>query len=208
MYFNMSHAHEKLVEKGLKVPCYTVFRNICHRHKTVKHPYKKLKQKIRKIRNRCVARGIMLQIDGSYHVWFGRFESCLITIIDDATGEILFGKFCSAETKDDCIDVIVNVLKTHGKFGILYADKAGVYGGAKREGFAHVLTGLDELGITSIAANSAEAKGRIERQYRTLQDRLIPEMRTRGIIQPHQKPIHIFKMNTSLPLINSSQCNP
>lgn len=110
--YNMSHALEKLVEAGHPVPCYSVFRNMCHRNKMVKHPYRKLKQKIRKLRNRCAARGTMLQIDGSYHMWFGRVKSCLILILDDATGEILFGKFCKAETKDDCIEVIENVLNT------------------------------------------------------------------------------------------------
>ena len=68
-------------------------------------------------------------------------------------------------------------MKKKGAFSILYTDKAGVFGGIKRSGFAQVERALGQLGTKIIYANSPQAKGRVERIFHTLQDRLTPELR-------------------------------
>ena len=77
--------------------------------------------------------------------------------------------------------VLKNIILKKGLFKILYVDRAGLFGGQKRTDFAQVKRALNELNIQIIYANSAEAKGRIERHWETLQDRLVPEMRLRNI---------------------------
>jgi hypothetical protein len=77
--------------------------------------------------------------------------------------------------------VLKKVIEKKGIFQIPYVDRAGIFGGPKRAHFSQVKRALKELGIHVIFANSAEAKGRIERLWSTLQDRLIPEMRLRKI---------------------------
>lgn len=179
--FNMSHAREKLLEvEKINCPSYTSFRKICHKYNLVKKA-KKSKVKVRKIRERYEKRGMFIQIDGSYHQWFGRTMSCLIAIVDDATSEILHARFCKAETTHDCMTVIKELIKKYGVFGIMYSDKAGVFNSRKRIDFNQLLRALDELGISTLLANSPEAKGRIERLFETLQDRLIPEMRLKAV---------------------------
>jgi transposase-like protein len=132
-------------------------------------------------RQRISQRGILVQMDGSYHKWFGGIDSCLIAAVDDATSEILFVKFYKSENTPDCLDYLRNLIEKHGVFKSLYVDKAGVYGGIKRSGFSQVERALGEVGTHVIYAHSPQGKGRIERLFNTLQDRLIPEMRLNKI---------------------------
>lgn len=125
--------------------------------------------------------GIMLQMDGSPHAWFGGKVSCLIAAIDDADSEVPFGEFFPAEDTISCMRVLQKIIEMRGIFQILYVDRAGIFGGPKRSNFSQVKRALKELGIHIIFANSPEAKGRIERLWDTLQDRLVPEMRLRNI---------------------------
>src|SRR5690606_8776957 len=106
---------------------------------------------------------------------------CLIGIIDDADGEIIYGQFTHWETTLSCMAALKKVIEERGLFKILYVDKAGLFGGKKREGFSHVKKALSDLGIEIIFAHSPQAKGRIERAFKTLQDRLIPELRLNKI---------------------------
>ncbi len=122
----------------------------------------------------------MLQMDGSTHKWFGDSKSCLIATIDDADGEV-FGKFFPSETSFGCLQVLKEVIKERGIFKMLYVDRAGLFGGQKRGNFSQVKRACEELGIEIIFANSPQGKGRIERVFHTLQDRLIPELRLAGI---------------------------
>ena len=64
---------------------------------------------------------------------------------------------------------------------MLYSDKAGIYGGGKRDGFSNMNRAMESLGIMSLQANSPQAKGKVERLFGTLQDRLASEMRLRKI---------------------------
>jgi len=124
----------------------------------------------------------MVQIDGSPHRWLtGHLPFCLTAAIDDATGRFLAGKFTPTETTFAAMDVVEKVVKKYGCFQMLYSDKAGIYGGGKRDGFSNMNRAMENLGIISLQANSPQAKGKVERLFGTLQDRLTSEMRLRRI---------------------------
>jgi hypothetical protein len=126
--------------------------------------------------------GLLLQMDGSHYKWNGRDEWCLISLIDDATSEIPAGKFFEGETTLGCMAVLRAVIEAKGVPQMIYTDEAGWAGGSeKRRGFSQFVRACAELGIRVITTNSAESKGRIERAWRTTQDRLIPELRLAGI---------------------------
>ena len=178
--FNMTHCLEKLKATENLVVTREVFRRWCHEIKMVKKA-KRRAPKVRKRRERMQQTGLMLQMDGSHHRWFGDKPSCLIAAIDDADSDVAFGEFFPAEDTISCMRVLQKIIEKMGIFQILYVDRAGIFGGSKRAHFSQVKRALEELGTHIIFANSPEAKGRIERLWGTLQDRLIPEMRIRGI---------------------------
>lgn len=178
--FNMTHCLEKLdtVEKIKIAP--ETFRRWCHEIDMVKRA-KHRRSTIRKRRQRMEQTGLMLQMDGSPHRWFGNKESCLIAAIDDADSEVPYGEFFPSEDTISCMRVLQKIVEKKGLFHILYVDKAGIFGGGKRAQFSQVKRALKELNIHIIFANSPEGKGRVERLWNTTQDRAIPEMRLRNI---------------------------
>lgn len=187
--FNRSHAREEIeANEGIKIPKDT-FNRICKRNNLLMKQVKKRRSKAKHRRQRMQQMGVMLQLDGSPHRWFGRRKTCLVLIIDDATSDILYGEFSPTETTFACMNVIKKVLRTHGLFQILYTDRAGIFGrdttnhfdGVKREGFSSLKNCLLKFGIHTIYAQSAEAKGRIERAFNTLQDRLVAEFKLHNI---------------------------
>lgn len=125
--------------------------------------------------------GLLLQLDGSHHKWNGQDEWCLIGMIDDATSRIAHAEFFKSEDTLSCMAVLKKVIEKFGVPVALYVDRAGWFGGTKRQDFSQFTRACDELGIRVIYANSPEGKGRIERAWRTFQDRLIPELRFEGI---------------------------
>ena len=130
--------------------------------------------------------GDLVQIDGSPHDWFeGRGPTCtLIVYVDDATSRLLAAGFVAAETTEAYMRTTRAHLAAHGRPVAYYSDRYSVFrvNRRDREGeptqFARALRTLD---IESIHAGSPQAKGRVERANRTLQDRLVKEMRLRGI---------------------------
>jgi hypothetical protein len=178
--FNLTHCLEKLRQDHLIEVGRETFRGWCHEIKMVKKARRR-GRKVRRRRDRMAQTGLMLQMDGSPHCWFGGKPSCLIAAIDDADGDVPYGEFFPAEDTISCMVVLQKIIEKKGTFQILYVDRAGIFGGPKRCHFSQVKRALKELGIHIIFANSAEAKGRIERLWNTLQDRLIPEMRIRNI---------------------------
>jgi transposase len=178
--FNLTHCLEKLKsDHGIEVGRET-FRSWCHEIGMVKKARRR-SAKVRRKRDRMAQAGLMLQMDGSPHRWFGGKLSCLIAAIDDADSDIPYGEFFPAEDTISCMVVLQKIIEKKGIFQILYVDRAGIFGGPKRCNFSQVKRAVGELGIHVIFANSPEAKGRIERNWGTLQDRLIPEMRIRNI---------------------------
>ncbi len=132
--------------------------------------------------------GELVQIDGSPHDWFeGRAPKCtLIVFIDDATSRLLDLQFYPAETTQAYMESLQRYLKYYGRPVALYSDRHGVFKVNARDAWSgEQLTqfgrALKTLDIESIPANSPQAKGRVERANKTLQDRLFKEMRLVGI---------------------------
>ena len=179
--FNMCHALEKVREQtGVNLK-YSTFRKWCHEIGQVKLAHHKRRSRPRYRRERMSQSGLMVQMDGSPHNWFGDRHSCLIAAIDDASSEIVGAEFFESESTFACLKLLKDIVSNRGVMQVLYVDKAGIYGGIKRHGFSQVARAMEEIGSHIIFAHSPEAKGRIERLFKTLQDRLIPEMRINKI---------------------------
>ncbi len=134
-------------------------------------------------------KGELIQVDGSPHDWFeGRsHKCCLLCFIDDATSSIMHLQFVNAESTETYFQSISNYLKKHGKPISFYTDRLSVFRvnnnkeGYRKSGLTQVGRALKELDIELICANSPQAKGRIERLFSTLQDRLVKELRLNNI---------------------------
>jgi transposase len=150
------------------------------------------RRKHRQWRERKHYAGEMVQIDGSHHDWFeGRGPWCvLMGYIDDATGRV-FGRFYDYEGTIPAMDSFKRYIKKYGLPLSVYLDKYKTYKSTGKPTIEDELNGreplsdferaLRELGVEVQHANSPQAKGRIERLFGTLQDRLVKEMRLRGI---------------------------
>jgi transposase len=134
-------------------------------------------------RPRRERRGELVQMDGSWHDWFeGRGPwCCLMVLVDDATGTT-YARFYDRETLEAAFDVFGRYARAYGLPRALYVDKAGIYRPDPEDDaptqFGRAMAGL---GVELILANSPQAKGRVERMNGTLQDRLVKEMRLRGV---------------------------
>lgn len=177
--FNVCHLQEVLKEELGQAIKYETLRKWCHEIQHMKKA-KKRRAKPRRLRARMSQEGLMVQMDGSHHHWFNNRFLCLLAAIDDATGDV-FAQFYEGETTLACMDFLETLVKRKGIFKVLYTDKAGVYGGIKRENFSQVERALGELGAQVIYAHSPQAKGRVERLFSTLQDRLVAELRYHGV---------------------------
>jgi hypothetical protein len=178
--FNMTHSLEKLRDIHKIHVTYEVFRKWCHEHRVVKRKQRR-RSKPRCYRDRMPSEGLLLQMDGSHHRWNRDEEWCLIAAIDDATSDIPYAEFFPGEQTLPCMKVIHRIIERKGIPHTLYVDRAGLFGGQKRQDFSQFKRACEELNIHIIFANSPQAKGRIERAFNTLQDRVIPEMRIRNI---------------------------
>ena len=121
--------------------------------------------------------GELVQVDGSFHNWFEdrRPNCCLIQFVDDATSEILHARFCEQESTNDYFICLEGYLCKHGKPTGLYVGKHSVFRvtrGGEGKGITVFHQALQTLNIGLICAHSSQAKGRVERKHRMLQDRL------------------------------------
>lgn len=139
-----------------------------------------------RLRRECY--GELVQIDGSDHRWFeDRGPTCsLLVFIDDATGKLMQLRFVRSESAFTYFAALALYLERHGAPIAFYSDKHSVFRVAKKDamggqGMTQFGRALCELNIEILCANSSQAKGRVERMNRTLQDRLIKEMRLAGI---------------------------
>lgn len=179
--FNLTHCHEMLVANhGLNVK-YSTFHAWCRRS-GIKQGKRRRPSKRRLYRERMANEGLMLQMDGSHHDWNGSDKWCLIGLIDDATSDMPAARFYDGETTWGCMKTLRLVIERKGIPEVIYTDEAGWAGGSeKRRHFSQFVRACEELGITVITTPSAESKGRIERAWRTIQGRLVPELRLHGI---------------------------
>jgi hypothetical protein len=131
--------------------------------------------------------GELVQIDGSEHRWFeDRAEPCtLLVFIDDATSKLMQLHFVPSESTASYFEALHGYLNSHGCPVAFYSDKHSVFrmnrearGG---QGMTQFGRALAELNIEILCANSSQAKGRVERANRTLQDRLVKELRLANI---------------------------
>lgn len=187
--FGPTLAREKLAEcHGLRLAKETVRRLMVDAGLWV--PRKQRPPKVHQPRNRRACRGELIQIDGSDHRWFeDRGHACtLLVYIDDATSQLMHLHFTESESEStfSYFTATRAYLHRHGKPLAFYSDKASVFRSNHKEpqgGAGHTQFGraLYELNIDSICANTSQAKGRVERANLTLQDRLVKELRLRGI---------------------------
>jgi transposase len=185
--FGPTLACEKLVEvEGLKISKESVRKMML-----VEGLWKA--RRVRKIvthqmRERRPCLGELVQIDGSPHAWFEeRAPGCvLLVFIDDATGKLLQLLFVESESFFSYSLAAQAYFERYGKPVAFYSDKHGIF----RVNMPNSLSGdnltqfgraMQELDIQIICANTPQAKGRVERANQTLQDRLVKEMRLRGI---------------------------
>ena len=149
-------------------------------------PKRRREARVHQSRPRRARVGELVQVDGSPHDWFeGRGPRCaLIVFIDDATSRLLALRFCRSETTEAYMETLREHLAAHGRPVALYSDRYGVFR-VNRKGSEDAPTqftrALGTLDIEPIHASTPQAKGRVERANRTLQDRLAKEMRLRGI---------------------------
>jgi homeodomain-containing protein len=139
-------------------------------------------------RHRRPCRGELVQIDGCDHAWFeDRGPKCtLLVYVDDATGSLMELRFAASESAFDYFASTRAYLEQHGKPVALYSDKASIFRVAapkdeRAGGVTQFGRALFDLNIDIICANTPQAKGRVERAHQTLQDRLVKELRLRGI---------------------------
>lgn len=138
-------------------------------------------------RPRRPMRGMMIHQDASKHRWFGEDYCDLVVTLDDATSEITSAFFCEEEGTNSSFCGIHETIAGHGLFCSLYTDRGGHYfftpiagGKVDKSRPTQVGRALKQLGIEHIAAYSPEARGRSERMFGTLQDRLVNELKLAG----------------------------
>jgi transposase len=184
--FTVKHFHEQLVKRHNYFLGYTVTKLALHAANLVR-PAKK-RSAHRKKRPRRPVRGMMLHQDGSRHAWLeGQPQLDLIVTMDDATSEILSMFLVEEEGTASTFRALREVVSEHGLFCELYTDRGGHYvytpepGVVSKTQLTQVGRALKQLGIRQIAARSPEARGRSERMFRTLQDRVPKELRLADI---------------------------
>lgn len=192
---NITHFTEVLErDEGIKLSYSTVYRILSE--KNIKSPRKHKKPRVHARRERLSKAGQMLQMDGTPYEFF-KGDPCQYSLhgfIDDATGCITGLYMCKNECLQGYLEVLRQTLRTYGSPQMIYADGTSImFNNIKKEvsikdqlaGICEYTTQfdkiLDEFGIEPIRANSPQAKGRIERLWNTLHDRLRNEFTINGI---------------------------
>jgi transposase len=173
--FNLLHFVETIQSKeGIEVGYSSLYRQA--RKKNLIKQQKRRSSKTHKSRPRLPREGMLIQFDGSEHQWFGNTTCDLIAGIDDATGKIVNAEFFIGETSLHSMTVIQGIIEEHGVPEAFYMDEASIFGKRERDWNSQIARAFESLGIKLILASSPQAKGRVERLFRTLQDRLIAEL--------------------------------
>ncbi len=186
--FNVCHLQERLdLDEHILIGRSTLDRLL--KRAGIRKPAKARPAMHRRRRLRRAAEGMLLQIDGSPFAWLeGRGpKASLVGAIDDATGQVLFLCFRPTEDQVGYLLLLRSIAQRYGLPMAIYHDRHTILRSPKQATIEEQLAGqppmsqlqrvMSELGIESISAYSPEAKGRIERLWRTLQDRLTKELR-------------------------------
>jgi transposase len=185
--FTVKHFHEQLVKRHGYTLGYTVTKLHLHRSGLVKPAPRRSAH--RKKRPRRPMAGMLLHQDASRHDWLdGAPPLDLVVTLDDATSAIYSAFLVAEEGTASSFRGLAEVVAAKGLFCALYTDRGSHYfhtptagGAVSRTQRTQVGRALAQLGIEHIAAYSPEARGRSERAFRTLQDRLPKELRLAGI---------------------------
>ena len=189
---NVCHLHDLLKENEEIFVSRPVIYRVLRKSGVIQPGKQKVKER-RMRRERSQKEGLMLQIDGSSHDWLcGRgHKMALMGAIDDATGQIIYGMFHPTEDQAGYLMMLRSIALSHGLPGCIYHDRHTILHSPKAQTIEDELADrlpqsqvqrvMSELGIRSIPAHSPQAKGRVERLWGTLQDRLVHEMTIAGI---------------------------
>ena len=189
---NYQHLRDLLAEReGIELSRASVRRIVLAAG--MRSPRTQRRRQHRRRRVRYAQEGMLVQIDGSRHAWLEERGPwlCLIAAIDDATGKLAAAVFRQEEDAAGYFLLVQQMLEQHGRPLALYHDRHGIFQQTSKatetDTLEEQLAGkqdptqfgrlLEELEITSIAARSPQAKGRVERLFGTLQDRLVVELR-------------------------------
>jgi hypothetical protein len=182
--FTVKHFHEQLVRRHNYRLCYTVTKLSVQAAGLVKKA--KRRGAHRKKRVRRSLPGMLLFQDASTHRWIAALgrDLDLVVTLDDATGQICSALFVEQEGTMSSFLSLAETIGRYGLFGALYTDRGGHYFIVPKEGrkvdktqLTQVGRALSQLGITHIASYSPQARGRMERVFGTLQNRLPQELR-------------------------------
>ena len=181
--FGPTFAQEKLLGLGVEMNKETLRLFMIKENLWKPHP-RRGPQIIREWRERKERFGELVQFDGSYHDWFeNEGEECLLAAIDDATGIISHAVFEDNEGVHAVFRFWQAYMETLGRPIAIYLDKFSTYkvnhknAVDNKEFMTQFERAMKELEVQVICANSPEAKGRVERLFGTLQDRMVKEMR-------------------------------
>jgi transposase len=186
--WTVKHFHERAQERHGLVASYGWTKSVLHASGLVRPAVKRSAH--RKKRPRRPMTGMMVHQDGSKHLWLpalGR-QIDLIVTMDDATSELYSSFLVEEEGTASSLRGLHEVIAEHGLFCTFYTDRGGHYfftpkagGKVDKDKPTQVGRALAQLGIRHIAAYSPEARGRSERMFGTLQDRLVKELADAGI---------------------------
>lgn len=189
MGFNVRHFHQiGQREHGFRLS-YSFVKKALQGAGLVKKGRKRRLHRQRREPKPCF--GQMLHLDGSPHRWLDlapQERQVLLAVVDDATRRLLYAQLWPAETTVAVMSALKEVVQTFGIPMSLYTDRASwafrtdsVGGKVDKQNLTQVGRALSQLGIEHIGAYSPQARGRMERANRTLQDRLVNELRLKGI---------------------------
>jgi transposase len=188
--YNWTHFRQRLAEvEGIEIGYATLYSILTEAGYTSPKAHRERKKKIHPLRPRRKHYGELVQMDASKHVWFGDSYCHLHLAIDDATSQILGAYFLKEETLSGYYEVFRQILVRYGVPREFYTDRRTVFE-YKRKGEGKLELDYQtqfqlaaaQLGVVRINTTSVpQAKGRVERSFQTLQDRLINEMQTAGV---------------------------
>lgn len=211
--FTVKHFHEQLRKRHNYKLGYTVTKVHLHAAGLVRPAVKRSAHRKKRPRRPMV--GMMLHQDGSPHVWIealGRPLDLIVTM-DDATSAIYSAFLVEEEGTASSFRGLREVVAAHGLFCSLYTDRGSHYFHTPKAGepvskrqLTQVGRALEQLGIEHIPAYSPQARGRSERLFRTLQDRLPKEMRLAGIATVAAA--NAFLRETYIPMHNAAFAAP
>ena len=195
--YNHTHLHEELVAAhGITLSRRSLTRIL--RTAGLRSPRRRRPRRHRSRRERMPQEGMLMQVDGSHHSWLeGRGPRLvLVGVVDDATGELVHALFREQEDAQGYLMLLRESVRKKGVPIAWYSDRHSVFRRNDKEPWTlgeelagrreptQVARALEELGINLILAHSPQAKGRVERCWGTLQDRLVNGTHTLTLMAP------------------------